>query len=335
MRRCFAKFVVLTAIAASGQAALAGGPDAPEARALAYLAREVPRWKPANGCYSCHHDGDAARALFRAQRLGFAVPPEALADTTRWLFQPDRWDHNGGEGPFSDKRLARLQFASALAAAVECGAVADRAALRRAAEQLARDQSDDGSWSIEGGDEIGSPATYGRALATALGREVLHRADPRLHEVRVARAGRWLEGIPVRNVPEAAAVLLVHDAGTRAGRRALDWLRREQGPDGGWGPFPGSPPEPFDTALALLALRRAGNHESGAVIDRGRAALIAGQLPDGSWPETTRPPGAESYAQRLSTTAWATLALLSTQGRVGDAPPASGVSPGPTRNSSR
>ncbi|MEX0713581.1 MAG: hypothetical protein WD278_14585 [Pirellulales bacterium] len=36
------------------------------------------------------------------------------------------------------------------------------------------------------------------------------------------------------------------------------------------------------------------------------------QLEDGSWPETTRPAGGQSYAQRISTTAWATIALLAT-----------------------
>ena len=48
----------------------------------------------------------------------------------------------------------------------------------------------------------------------------------------------------------------------------------------------------------------------GAAIARGRQFLIDRQLPDGSWPETTRPSGQESYAQRISTAGWATLALL-------------------------
>ena len=47
-----------------------------------------------------------------------------------------------------------------------------------------------------------------------------------------------------------------------------------------------------------------------AAIQRGRTYLISVQNQDGSWPETTRPPNGESYAQRISTTAWSLLALI-------------------------
>jgi squalene cyclase len=49
------------------------------------------------------------------------------------------------------------------------------------------------------------------------------------------------------------------------------------------------------------------------LVRRGRDWLAARQNADGSWPETVRPPGAESYAQRISTTGWALLALLRTR----------------------
>ena len=49
------------------------------------------------------------------------------------------------------------------------------------------------------------------------------------------------------------------------------------------------------------------------MIRRGREFLLKSQYADGSWPETTRPPGAESYAQRVSTSGWAALALLVTK----------------------
>ena len=48
-------------------------------------------------------------------------------------------------------------------------------------------------------------------------------------------------------------------------------------------------------------------------IARGRSFLLAQQQPGGGWPETTRPPGAQSYAQHISTSAWATLALILTR----------------------
>jgi squalene cyclase len=61
----------------------------------------------------------------------------------------------------------------------------------------------------------------------------------------------------------------------------------------------------------LLALTESRDTEGVAkMIERGRAFLAASQKPDGSWPATTRPRGGESYAQQMSTTAWATLALL-------------------------
>ena len=77
-----------------------------------------------------------------------------------------------------------------------------------------------------------------------------------------------------------------------------------------------SPAEVFDTALVLLALESLPEkQELAPLIERGRKYLIAAQAADGSWPATTRPSGAESYAQQLSTTGWATQALLATRGR--------------------
>jgi hypothetical protein len=121
-------------------------------------------------------------------------------------------------------------------------------------------------------------------------------------------------------MPDASIALLAFAGRTDPAaapllRRALDRLRDGQSSDGGWGPFADAPPEPFDTALALLALTRLDpTPETRTMIHRGRAWLIAAQADDGSWPETTRPAGAESYAQRVSTAGWATLALLATGG---------------------
>ena len=49
--------------------------------ALTFLSREVPRWSRENHCYSCHNNGDAARALYLARARGYAISAEALTDT--------------------------------------------------------------------------------------------------------------------------------------------------------------------------------------------------------------------------------------------------------------
>lgn len=298
-----------------------------EARAVAYLVREVPAWKRDHPCYSCHNNGDAARALIAALRLNHDVRP-ALDDTLAWLAEPQRWNTNGGgEGGADDKRLARIQFAHA-ASAASAASLVPADAMRTAAAMIAADQQADGSWRLDSSDSIGSPATYGTALATAFARRAIKSSGVESAISSTTRAEEWLKGIAVHNVPDAAAVLFTFaDAASTSAstswRAALELLRKGQGPDGGWGPYVTSPPEPFDTALAVLALHEVTSRRDGALptftattlndaITRGREYLIRQQLADGSWTETTRPAGQASYAQRISTTAWALIALLET-----------------------
>ncbi len=145
-------------------------PPQPEERALTFLSCEVESWRGKNKCFSCHNNGDGARALYTAVRLKRPVPAEALAETTRWLAHPEGWDKNGGEGPFNDKKLARLQFAAALVEALDAGLITEREPLRKAAAWVAESQEKDGSWQTEADDGIGSPATHGAVLATYLAR---------------------------------------------------------------------------------------------------------------------------------------------------------------------
>lgn len=290
-----------------------------EARAVEFLKREVPAWSKNNGCFSCHNNGDAARALYVASRKGYSIPANFLADTTAWVSEPDRWEQNKGDPGFSDKRLANIQFAASLLTAFETGHINNRRALEQAARKLAADQGADGTWKIDAGNTLGSPATYGTALATWMALRTLKSA--RLAETKEAirRADRWLSQSSPSNILTAAVSLLASADGSgksTRGRREqyLKLIRAAQTRNGGWGPYADSPPEPFDTAIVLLALAQF-RREPGIddLIRRGRSFLVTEQNPDGSWPETTRPPGGESYAQRLSTTGWATLALLETR----------------------
>ncbi len=310
-----AVWLLLPALLAEGPP----GTPTPESRAIAFLASEVPRWPRENHCYSCHNNGDAARALYLAVGAGLPVPAGALAQTNRWLVEPKRWDHNGGEGAQSDKRLARLVFTSTLATAANVGSVKDPSAAELAAARLADDQCQEGFWPLEGEDSVSSPATYGRSLATFMARQALAAIQPERFHAVIARADRWLLDQEIVTITDASVAVLfaaqVHSPAAAARRvHGFALLRRGQGDDGGWGPRALSPSESFDTALALLALAACpASDQIGPMIARGRAFLIAEQLNDGSWVETTRPSGNVSYAQRISTCGWATMALLATR----------------------
>lgn len=271
----------------------------PEQRAVEYLTREVPRWQRENHCYSCHNNGDAARALFAARRAGHGVADDVLADTLRWLRQPGEWDNNHGNPGFSDTKLARIQFAAALAEA----RLADRAPLLEAAQSLLPHQERDGSWRVDTGGMPGAPATYGTTLATYMARHTLEAADAARFASTILRANQWLRAAKPANIPDMAAVLLA----VPERRELVKQLVAAQTSDGGWGPQPGSPAEAFDTALVLLALNGSGETKA---IARGRAFLASMQQADGSWPETTRPAGQISYAEHLSTAGWVLFALL-------------------------
>jgi len=229
------------------------------------------------------------------------VPREALADTLGWLAQPAAWQENKGNPAFSDKKLARLQFAAALA---DSG-TAD-GALREIAKEIEREQESAGSWIVDASTPAGSPVTWGTALATFLTRRTLERAGG--VEQSVAKANAWLQRLTPSNVPEAAVKLMaIPDAGPA--RKML--LDAQSQSDGGWGPIRGAPSEVFDTAIAMLALRN--TRFAGDAVARGRKFLIATQFPEGGWPGTTRPTGGQSYAQHISTSGWAAMALILTK----------------------
>ena len=277
----------------------------PEQRAIDFLSREVPRWARENHCYSCHNNGDAARALYLARQRGYAVPPESMADTTAWLQRPAQWSEIHGNPAASDRKLARIQFAAALAEAYRTGATRNRRALVAAAESLLPYQDPDGSWVVDTGGLPGAPATYGTALATYMTRRTLETAGRAQFAQPIARANQWFQAASPGSLVEAAAILLA----LPGNQKCRDWILNSQTSEGGWGPQPKMPAEPFDTALAMLALHASGQTKPRA---RARALLLGMQETFGAWPETTRPAGGNSYAEHISTAGWVLYALLAT-----------------------
>jgi hypothetical protein len=296
----------------------------PLRRALDYLAGEMERWPTENGCYSCHNNGDAARVVYRAMARGVFPRRPTASDT--WLLEPQRWKLPEDQGPEGDQRLANLQFALAARELLSISTApgmeeSERARLEtvvREVTELARSGlRDDSHWPADPTSPLGSPITYGPALATASLRQLL--ADSRTAETShtARRTREWLVTLEPRSTLDAAAQILGLTADERRTEaatiaRSREFLFDSQQPTGGWGPYAVNRPEVFDTAVAILALCELGDEASRKRAVAGQRFLIERQWEDGSWTETTRPSGRESYAQRISTTAWGTLALLET-----------------------
>jgi hypothetical protein len=332
-----ARFLLLSALVMFGvslgaqlsqDAASAGKADpiaAAVTRGVAYLTTEVPKWRAEHPCYSCHNNGDAARALLVAGAKGYDIGA-SLDDTLNFLKQPALWAQNKGrDGSGDDTTLARIQFASALAVAERHGRAASTD-VEAAAKLLAANQQADGSWTLDQSQSIASPVTYGAIIATWSARTTLIASGMQPDHFTIAQADRWLRGATPENVIDAAGTLLGLDLASdvmaeNLRRTCLQIVRQGQSPAGGWGPYVTAPPQVFDTAMAVLALSLLDTEprlarstyraeELKEAIAKGKAYLVARQRRDGSWPETTRPADQESYAQRISTTGWAMLALL-------------------------
>jgi len=294
------------------------------AKGVDYLKVEVPKWKAEHPCYSCHNNGDATRALLVAASKGYDIGT-TLDDTLAFLKQPSKWDQNKAPAGFDDKTLAKIQFASALAVAERHGKAASTD-LEAAAKLLVAEQQADGSWQLDNSQSIGSPATYGTIIATWSARSTLIASGIQPDNFTIVQIDKWIRGLAPENVLDASATILALELSSdvmaeNLRRNCLSILRTGQAPSGGWGPYVTAAPQAFDTALAVLALsslevepRLARSAYTQAelkeAIANGKKYLVSQQRPDGSWPETTRPANQESYAQRISTTGWALLALF-------------------------
>lgn len=321
MRRVTALATLLWLITVAVPSAQA--PASPETKAARYLAGQVAGWKAKQGCASCHHNGDAARALLMASHRGQDVG-DSLSDTRAFLQNPGGWPANKSHG--DDEGLMRLQFAAALAAAGEKD-LNPAPALVEAAKVILGDQLPDGSWAPDASDPPNSPLTWGTTVATWMARSTLISAGREPDDFAVAQTDRFLRTVEATTVPDAAGVILglgvTSDVMADKQRaRYLNLLRFAQRDSGGWGALPNAESTTvFDTALVLLALQQLETdprlarstyrvEELKAAIDKGRAFLVAQQQADGSWAETMRGGSASSEAQRLSTTAWVLMALL-------------------------
>lgn len=296
------------------------------ARSLEFLSREMSEWPRENGCYSCHNNGDAARAIYLAMRMERFPLGRTVSDS--WLKEPSGWQLPDEEkGPEGDQSLADLQFALAAERWAEVARHQDRdpeavaevgQVMAEARSRVRRGLVEETHWPADPTSELGSPVTYGPRLGTAMARQLLGPGETAATRQVWRRSRDWLLSQPLRGTMDAAARILgltpeerLQFAEPVQESRQLLWKAQQD--QGGWGPYERSRPENFDTAIALLALMQLSDEESLQRARKGREYLLGQQWEDGSWTETTRPGGRESYAQRISTVAWVTIALLASE----------------------
>jgi squalene-hopene/tetraprenyl-beta-curcumene cyclase len=174
----------------------------------------------------------------------------------------------------------------------------------------------------------------------------LHRFDPERYQYAIERAAEWIDGMQSRNggwgafdadntcsylnyIPfadhgalldpptvdvSARCVSFLAQLGGKQIGRALDYLLREQEPDGSWFGRWGTN-YIYGTWSALCALNAAGFDAQSQPVRRAAEWLLARQRGDGGWGEDGRSywsaePRGEAKESTPSQTAWALLGLM-------------------------
>ena len=267
-------------------------------------------------------------ALSEAERQGYAVPADSLAEMIRWTknqFGP-RW---------RKPRDPRPGWSLVGVPAIYLGAMSQnlpilsRDEISEIASHLARHQEEDGTWEMPPPANGAPPIWESRetlALWALLAWEPTTPADPA--EATVARTRRektiaWLKNTPSTDTVQSISLRLMLDG--RTGKTAellqpqIDQLLKRQNADGGWSQIPDLPSDAYATGQTLYALNVAGVKYDQAEIGRAVAFLVATQKDDGSWPMTSRNhPGVETARNPIRNpvpityfgSAWGTLGLV-------------------------
>jgi hypothetical protein len=294
-------------------------------RALPLLQTADVTFMKKTGCVSCHHNSVTAMAVSMARTHGVRVDEETAqsqADAIGRYLESWRPRVSLGFGiPGNQDTVSYLLLGLS---AEGFGATA---ATDTMARFLLRTQNDDGHWQS---DAHRPPIESSEIEVTAVSLRALQVYAPHgdaAYPAAMKAAAMWLASARPRSTEDQAFQLLGL-AWARAGKspmaKAVQALRGEQRPDGGWAQLPSLGSDAYATGQALVALE-----ESSAVTPsdpayrRGVDFLLKTQLADGSWHVHTRARPVQPYFesdfphrrdQFISTaaTAWATIALAAT-----------------------
>jgi hypothetical protein len=303
-------------------------------RAITYLQTESAAWLNTRKCAACHHVPMPLWALGEAERHGYAVDKEFLAETAESLLgsednlmaskvfpNPADPPDPRPQGRGLNMGLPFLAVAARSLPKLEKG---QEQSLELIAEEIVKKQQPDGSWeffaTLRRPPINESQLTDAAWIIMALQEESGPDAPGSRREA-LARAIAWLDAAKPFGLHQEKALklLLAIRSGTLRERMqaAIDELLALQRDDGGWSQtVPDLRSDAFATGQTLYVLSLAGYTAERPEIRRGIDFLVATQEPDGSWPMISRstPDGSPGGAKLLTpiicaASSWATLGL--------------------------
>src|SRR5207245_2909557 len=295
---------------------------------------ESAAWLNTRKCAACHHVPMPLWALSEADRQGYAIDKQFVADTTESLLgsrdklMASKIFPNPADPP-DPRPQGRglnmgLPFLAVAARSLPSLTEGQKQSLKLIAEEIVKKQQPDGSWEFFAGlrrPPINESQTTDVAwIIMALAGETGPDA-PEARRTALAKANVWLDAAKGSNLHQEKVlkVLLgVHSGKPRNTLQpTIDELLALQRADGGWSQtVPELKSDAFATGQTLYVLSLVGFTAERPEIKRGIDFLVATQKPDGSWPMISRStpngePGSAKLLTPITCTAssWATLGL--------------------------
>jgi Squalene-hopene cyclase N-terminal domain/Prenyltransferase and squalene oxidase repeat len=302
-------------------------------RAIGYLRTESASWLNTRKCAACHHVPMALWALSEADRQGYAIDKQFVADTTESLLGSkdkllsSRIFPNPADPPDTRPQARGLNmglpFLAVAARSLPTLSEGQQQSLKLIAQEILEKQQPDGSWEFFAGlrrppineNQTTDAAWIIMALAGETGPDA-----PEPQRAALAKGVAWLAGSTLSDTlqDKVFTVLLANRAGKARElvQAQIDELLALQRDDGGWGQLADLPSDAFATGQTLYALALFGYTADRPEIKRAIDFLVATQQPQGSWPMTSRstPDGRPGGATLLTpitcaASSWATLGL--------------------------
>jgi ankyrin repeat protein len=304
---------------------------------LGLLQSSMGLFNKSTNCISCHQEGLGRIATGAAKERGFVLDgnvEKALTGRIRGALNAMQPLHAQAlKNPEAMKQVPLIEINEVtsgdtwLLSGMAANGDAPTEATAAMAMVVARQQTPDGFWSFS---VPRVPMQSSFFTFTALAIRSLQAYGPKASAAEIAeriqRAKGWLAKAPAQTSEDRASRLLgLKWAGATGDEMAsaINAIKADQRPDGGWSQLPDLRSDAYATGQALYALRTGGMSTSDPIYKKGLEFLLRTQETDGSWFVSKRaiplnnyfsagfPHGSSQYAS-FNGTCWATLALLET-----------------------